>query len=90
MEKIREKNKQVRAKLQWCEGPHIPPSKDQSGQEELSSCNEDDEQPCTDGSTPGRKSGHDRGMFVHGTLLFPLAIWRQQGRNPYEEFKRVA
>ena len=33
---------------------------------------------------------NDRGMFVHETLLSLLATWRQQGRNPYEEFKRVA
>jgi len=32
---------------------------------------------------------NDRGMFVHETLLSLLATWRQQGRNPYEEFKRV-
>ncbi|EMA48634.1 ISH10-type transposase ISHwa10, partial [Halococcus thailandensis JCM 13552] len=33
---------------------------------------------------------NDRGMFVHETLLSLLATWRQQGRNPYDEFKRVA
>ncbi len=33
---------------------------------------------------------NDRGMFVHETLLSLLATWRQQGRNPYEEFKRIA
>jgi len=33
---------------------------------------------------------NDRGMFVHETLLSLLATWRQQGRNPYEELKRVA
>ena len=33
---------------------------------------------------------NDRGMFVHETLLSLLAPGRQQGRNPYEEFKRVA
>ncbi|UOO96797.1 IS66 family transposase (plasmid) [Halococcus dombrowskii] len=33
---------------------------------------------------------NDHGMFVHETLLSLLATWRQQGRNPYEEFKRVA
>ena len=32
---------------------------------------------------------NDRGMFVHETILSLLATWRQQGRNPYEEFKRV-
>jgi transposase len=32
---------------------------------------------------------NDRGMFVHETLLSLLATWRQQGRNPYEELKRV-
>jgi transposase len=33
---------------------------------------------------------NDRGMFVHETLLSLLATWRQQGRNPYEQFRRVA
>ncbi|WP_276998558.1 IS66-like element ISHwa10 family transposase, partial [Haloquadratum walsbyi] len=33
---------------------------------------------------------NDRGMFVHETLLSLLATWRQQGRNPYDEFKRVS
>ncbi len=33
---------------------------------------------------------NDRGMFVHETLLSLLATWSQQGRNPYEELKRVA
>ena len=33
---------------------------------------------------------NDRGMFVHETLLSLLATCRQQGRNPYEEFKRIA
>jgi len=28
-------------------------------------------------------------MFVHETLLSLLATWRQQGRNPYKELKRV-
>ncbi|QWC20814.1 IS66 family transposase [Halorubrum sp. 2020YC2] len=32
---------------------------------------------------------NDRGMFVHETVLSLLATWRQQGRNPYEEFRRV-
>jgi hypothetical protein len=32
---------------------------------------------------------NDRGMFVHETLLSLLAPRRQQGRNPYEELKRV-
>ena len=32
---------------------------------------------------------NDRGMFTHETLLSLLATWRQQGRNPYEELKRV-
>ena len=32
---------------------------------------------------------NDRGMFVHETLLSLLATWSQQGRNPYEELKRV-
>ncbi len=31
----------------------------------------------------------NRGMFVHETLLSLLALWRQQGRNPYEELRRV-
>jgi hypothetical protein len=29
-------------------------------------------------------------MFVHETLLSLLATWRQQGRNPYDELKRVS
>jgi hypothetical protein len=33
---------------------------------------------------------NDRGMFVHETLLSLLATYRQQGRNPYDEFKRIA
>jgi transposase len=32
---------------------------------------------------------NDRGMFVHETILSLLATWGQQGRNPYEELKRV-
>jgi transposase len=28
-------------------------------------------------------------MFVHETLLFLLATWRQHRHNPYEELKRV-
>jgi transposase len=32
---------------------------------------------------------NDRGMFVHETVLSLLATWRQQGRNPYDELKRV-
>ena len=60
-EELREENKRLRAKLRWYEGPHTPPSKDQSDQEKSSSSDgdEDDEQPRTDGGTPGRKSGHD-------------------------------
>ena len=59
--KLREENKRLRAKIRWYEGPHTPPSKDQSGDEESSSSSgdEDDEQPRTDGGTPGRKPGHD-------------------------------
>ncbi len=33
---------------------------------------------------------NDRGMFVHETLLSLLATWSQQGRNPYDELRRVA
>jgi transposase len=60
-QQLRKQNKRLRAKLRWYEGPHTPPSKDQSDQEESSSSDgdEDDEQPRTDGGTPGRKSGHD-------------------------------
>ncbi|QSG13563.1 Transposase (plasmid) [Halapricum desulfuricans] len=60
-QQLREENKRLRAKLRWYEGPHTPPSKDQSDQEESSSSSpdEDDEQPRTDGGTPGRKPGHD-------------------------------
>ncbi len=32
---------------------------------------------------------NDRGMFVHETVLSLLATWRQQGRNPYQELRRV-
>ncbi len=32
---------------------------------------------------------NNRGMFVHKTILSLLATWRQQGRNPYEELRRV-
>ncbi len=60
-QQLRKENKRLRAKVRWYEGPHTPPSKDQSEQEESSSSglDEDDEQPRTDGGTPGRKSGHD-------------------------------
>ena len=33
---------------------------------------------------------NDRGMFFHETVLSLLATWSQQGRNPYEELRRVA
>ena len=33
---------------------------------------------------------NDRGVFVYETLLSLLATCRQQGRNPYEEFKQTA
>jgi transposase len=33
---------------------------------------------------------NDRGMFVHETVLSLLATWSQQGRNQYDELKRVA
>ena len=29
-------------------------------------------------------------MFVYETLLSLLAMWRQQGRNPYDELQQVA
>jgi len=60
-ERLRDENKRLRAKLRWHEGPHTPPSKDQSDHQESSSSggDEDDDQPRTDGGTPGRKSGHD-------------------------------
>jgi hypothetical protein len=32
---------------------------------------------------------NDRGMFVHETILSLLATWSQQGRNPYDELRRV-
>ncbi|TKX71297.1 IS66 family transposase, partial [Halorubrum sp. GN11_10-6_MGM] len=32
---------------------------------------------------------NDRGMFVHETVLSLLAPRRQQGRNPYDELRRV-
>ena len=60
-ENLREENKRLRAKLRWYEGPHTPPSKEQSDNEKSSSFSgdEDDEQPRTDGGTPGRNPGHD-------------------------------
>ena len=48
-QQLREENKRLRGRLRWYEGPHTPSSKDQP----------DDEQPRTDGGTPGRKSGYD-------------------------------
>ena len=33
---------------------------------------------------------NDRGMFVHETVLSLLATRSQQGRDPYEELRRVA
>ena len=61
LEELRKENKHLRAKLRWYEGPHTPPSKEQPGDEESSSADgdEDDEQPRTDGGTPGRKAGHE-------------------------------
>ena len=58
---LREKNKRLRAKLRWHEGPHTPPSKEQSADDESSSSpdEDDDKEPRTDGDTPGRKDGHD-------------------------------
>ena len=55
-EQLRQENKRLRAKLRWYEGPHTPPSKEQSDQEESSSSGGDeaDEQPRTDGCSPGR------------------------------------
>src|SRR6056297_203812 len=60
-EELEQENQRLRAKLRWYEGPHTPPSKEQSDQEESSSSDEDedDEQPRTDDGTPGRKPGHD-------------------------------
>ena len=36
-ERLRQENKRLRAKIRWYEGPHTPPSKDQSDQGESSS-----------------------------------------------------
>ncbi|MFC7056854.1 IS66 family transposase [Halovenus salina] len=60
-QQLRKENKRLRAKLRWYEGPHTPPSKDQANQDESSSSDgdEDDEQPRTDGGSPGRNPGHD-------------------------------
>jgi len=33
-EKLRKENKRLRAKIRWYEGPHTPPSKEQSDNEE--------------------------------------------------------
>lgn len=61
VEELRKENQRLRAKLRWYEGPHTPPSKDQSnsGKSSSSSGEDDDEEPRTDGGTPGRKPGHD-------------------------------
>ncbi len=58
---LEEENKRLRAKLRWYEGPHTPPSKDQSNADESSSSDDedDDDSARTDGGTPGRKPGHD-------------------------------
>lgn len=32
---------------------------------------------------------NDRGMFIHETLLSPVAPWSQQGHNPYEELQWI-
>jgi transposase len=60
-QQLRKENKRLTAKIRWYEGPHTPPSKEQSDQEESSSSDEDKdgEQPRTDGGTPGRKPGHN-------------------------------
>ena len=60
-QQLRKENKRLRAKIRWYEGPHTPPSKEQSGGEESSSSdgNKHDEQSRTDGGTPGRKAGRE-------------------------------
>ena len=60
-EELEQENKRLRARVRSYEGPHTPPSKEQSDPEESSSSDEDedDEQPRTDGGTSGRKPGHD-------------------------------
>jgi len=60
-QQLREENKRLRAKLRWYEGPHTPPSKTSptESRRPSSDADEDDEQPRTDGGTPGRKPGHD-------------------------------
>lgn len=61
VDELEEENKRLRAKLRWHEGPHAPPSKQQSNADESSSSSfeDDDGSPRTDGGTPGRKPGHD-------------------------------
>jgi len=60
VDELEDENKQLRAKLRWHEGPHTPPSKDQSSAGESSSSDdEDDDSARTDGGTPGRKPGHE-------------------------------
>ena len=61
VDELEDENKLLRAKLRWHEGPHTPPSKDQSNAGESSSSgNEDDDDSArTDGGTPGRKPGHE-------------------------------
>ena len=47
VEELRKENQRLRAKLRWYEGPHTPPSKDQSnsGKSSSSSGEDDDEEP---------------------------------------------
>jgi len=61
VDELEDENKQLRAKLRWHEGPHTPPSKDQSSAGESSSSDDedDDDSARTDGGTPGRKPGHE-------------------------------
>ncbi len=70
-EKLREENKRLKAKLRWYEGPHTPPSKDQSTEEESSSSggDEDDEQPRTDGGSPGRNPDMSQSGGPHLTQI---------------------
>jgi len=45
-EQLQQENKRLRAKIRWYEGPHTPPSKEQSDQEQSSSSDNECENFC--------------------------------------------
>ena len=68
-----QENKRLRAKIRWYEGPHTPPSKDQSEQEKSSAAHggEVDEKPPTEGGAPcGVVSGLSAGRATDSRGLF--------------------